>query len=80
MSGYFGGLPLPLKLVELGDIIYMVNNRGTKYSHNTKVADKSSEAYWNFDFTDMGTYDVPALVHGVIEVTKKHLNNPLNTF
>ena len=69
MSGYFGGLPPPLQLCDLGQIVYMANSRGTKYSHNTKVADKKSEAYWNFDFTDMGKYDVPALLHSVFEIS-----------
>mmetsp|Transcript_1005 Transcript_1005/g.1373 ORF Transcript_1005/g.1373 Transcript_1005/m.1373 type:complete len:104 (-) Transcript_1005:734-1045(-) len=41
----------------------MANNRGTKYSKNLRVSDKASEAYWDFDFTDMGMHDVPAFFH-----------------
>ena len=69
MSGYFGGLPLPLKLVDLGYVVYMANNRGTKYSVNTRVADNASEEYWDFDFTDMGMYDVPAFTHTIFELS-----------
>lgn len=54
----------------------MANSRGTKYSHNTKVADKKSEAYWNFDFTDMGKYDVPALLHSVFEISNADVYFP----
>ena len=47
----------------------MGNNRGTKYSSvNKKTPDTTSEAYWNFDFTDMGLYDVPAFIHTIRQV------------
>jgi len=29
------------------------------------VSDKTSEAYWNFDFTDMGVKDLPAFFHTI---------------
>lgn len=65
LKGYFVGLPLPLKLADLGYTVYMGNNRGTKFSKNMQVADESSEAYWDFDFRDMGTKDLPALIHSI---------------
>ena len=51
----------------------MGNSRGTKYSKNTRVADNMTEAYWDFDFTDMGMYDVPAFLHTIISVDKGEL-------
>ena len=65
MNGYFVGQPLPLNLVDDGNTVYMLNNRGTKFSQNTNVADQTSEAYWNFDFTDRGVYDLPAILHSI---------------
>ena len=67
LTGYFVGTPLPLKLVDQGYIVYMGNNRGTKFSDNTLVKSKASEAYWNFDFTDMGESDLPAFLHTIKE-------------
>ena len=54
----------------------MGNNRGTKYSKNTRVSDTASEAYWDFDFTDMGRYDLPAIMHGIISIDKAPLTRP----
>ena len=65
LTGYFVGTPLPLKLVEEGYTVYMANNRGTKFSKNLQHEDDASEAYWDFDFTDMGTKDLPAIVHSI---------------
>ena len=66
MNGYFVGHPLPLDLVDDGYTVYMCNNRGTKFSsENTNVADQTSEAYWNFDFTDMAMNDLPAILHSI---------------
>lgn len=68
LTGYFVGTPLPLKLVDEGYIVWMGNNRGTKFSANTKVQSKASVAYWNFDFTDMGMSDLPAFLHTIKDV------------
>ena len=66
LQGYFVGSPLPLKLAATGYTVYMANNRGTKYSSvNLDVADMASEQYWDFDFTDMGVYDLPAIIHSI---------------
>lgn len=56
LTGYFVGKPLPLKLADKGYRVFMGNNRGTKFSaKNFQESDRTSEAYWNFDFTDFGT-------------------------
>ena len=65
LTGYFVGKPLPLKLVDLGYRVVMGNNRGTKFSRNLQISDTASEEYWDFDFTDFGTKDLPAIVHSV---------------
>lgn len=65
LKDYFVGEPLPLKLIDQGYWVWMGNNRGTKYSKNLNVADPTSAAYWDFDFTDMGLFDVPAIIHSI---------------
>ena len=52
-------------LVDDGYTVYMGNNRGTKFSKNLQREDTSSEEYWDFDFTDMGTKDLPAIIHSI---------------
>ena len=65
VRGYFVGTPMPLKLVDLGYSVFMGNNRGTKFSKNLKVEDQGSEEYWDFDFREMGTEDLPAIMHSI---------------
>ena len=66
LTGYFVGTPLPLKLADQGYVVFMANSRGTKYSQtNLNISDQTSEAYWDFDFTDMGVKDLTALVHTI---------------
>jgi len=68
LTGYFVGKPLPLKLADQGYRVFMGNNRGTKFSSkNLQESDTTSEAYWNFDFTDFGTQDLPAIMHSINE-------------
>ena len=43
----------------------MGNNRGTKFSKNVQLTDSSSAEYWDFDFREMGTEDVPAIIHSI---------------
>lgn len=68
MKGYFVGTPLPLKLVDEGYNVFMGNNRGTKFSKNLKVTDKTDEAYWDFDFREMGTEDIPSIIHSINDI------------
>ena len=69
-TSYFVGKPLPLQLVDEGYTVYLGNNRGSKYgSVNDDISDQTSEAYWNFDFTDMGLYDLPAITHSIKRIS-----------
>ena len=74
LTGYFVGNPLPLMLVDDGYTVYMGNNRGTKFSKNLQREDTSSEEYWDFDFTDMGTKDLPAIIHSIKSFDVLQLN------
>ena len=51
----------------------MGNNRGCKYSVAHKTLNPKDEndkpKYWDFDFEDMGTKDVPAFIDFILEKT-----------
>ena len=52
--------PFMLQLASEGYDVWMGNNRGTKYT--ITPGDNTSAAYWDFNFADMGTYDLPAFI------------------
>ena len=50
----------------------MGNNRGCEYSNLHKDdATQSLKEHWDFTWADMGTYDVPAFINKIVEVTGK---------
>mmetsp|Transcript_44395 Transcript_44395/g.58895 ORF Transcript_44395/g.58895 Transcript_44395/m.58895 type:complete len:118 (-) Transcript_44395:363-716(-) len=50
----------------------MGNNRGSMYSNrHDRDGEWSIRERWNFNFADMGYYDMPAQVDKVLEVTNK---------
>ena len=60
-------------LVRQGYDVWMGNNRGTFYSkgHETLNArdEKDMPAYYEFDFEEMGLYDIPAFTDFILEKT-----------
>ena len=59
----------PLQLVDLGYDVWLGNARGTRHSAE-KFADSDSDFdYWNFTISDMATYDQPANIGKIREVT-----------
>ena len=67
ISNYYGNShPMPLQLVDAGYTVFMACNRGAKHcARNLKVSDDTSDTYWDFDFTDMAMYDLPAIIHAI---------------
>ena len=59
-----------LQAMDAGFDVWLGNNRGTRYSlwHKTLDAGKD-DAYWDFSWAEEGTYDVPASISKVLEVT-----------
>lgn len=50
----------------------MGSSRGTPYSnYNIRDGDWTLEQRWDFDWSDLGKYDIPAFVEKVREVTGK---------
>ena len=72
LEGLYTGRGLPNLLIERGYEVWLGNNRGTPYSnYNIKDDTWSEKERWDFDWSDMGQYDIPAFVDKIIEVTGK---------
>lgn len=54
------GASIGFYFVNKGYDVWVGNNRGCKYSKGHVRPDISSKDYWDFSFTEMGLYDVPA--------------------
>ena len=50
------------QLVNAGYDVWLGNQRGTKHSPGHKTLTQKDKEYWEFSFTEMGTYDAPAQV------------------
>ena len=67
-----GGPTLPLQLVDQGYDVWMGVNRGNWFSNShQRDGEWSLEEKWDFNWADMGLYDVPAFVEKMLEVTGK---------
>jgi lysosomal acid lipase/cholesteryl ester hydrolase len=56
-------------LADAGYDVWLANNRGNKYSSAHKALTKSDLEYWNFSLDDLATYDVPAIIDYVLNIT-----------
>ncbi|XP_031633178.1 lipase 1-like [Contarinia nasturtii] len=54
-------------------IVYMPNSRGNRYSrtHQTLDPNQNPGKFWNFSWTEMGVFDLPAVIDSVIEKSKR---------
>ncbi|CDW90338.1 ab-hydrolase associated lipase region family protein [Stylonychia lemnae] len=57
-------------LARAGYDVWLGNSRGNKYS-NSSADSKNEKEYWNYDFEDMGDYDLPAAFEYIRNVTKQ---------
>ncbi|XP_074340629.1 triacylglycerol lipase 2-like isoform X2 [Apium graveolens] len=60
---------LPLILVEQGYDVWIANTRGTMYSRQHVSSKLTSSDYWDFTFSEMGKYDLPANLNFVYQQT-----------
>lgn len=49
--------------------VWLNNTRGNTYSRKHVTLDPDSEAFWNFDWQEMGKYDVNGVLDYIIEET-----------
>jgi pimeloyl-ACP methyl ester carboxylesterase len=60
---------LPFILADNGHDVFLGNVRGTKYSSHVTYPRNSSE-FWNFSLHEIGYYDLPAMIDGVLKITR----------
>ena len=58
-------------LVEQGYDVWLGNNRGNRFARGHTSFDTSEQAFWDFNFMDMGKYDTPAFIDFVLSKTKQ---------
>lgn len=65
---------LGFHLVNQGFDVWVMNNRGTKYSREHENANISEKEYYNFSWQEMGIFDQPALYEKIIATYSKEKN------
>lgn len=49
--------------------MWLLNNRGTRFSQNHVSLDIKSKEFWQFEWEEMGTYDCVAAIDHILEHT-----------
>lgn len=58
-------------LARQGVDVWLGNNRGTRPSQRHVNMTTKEERFWDFDFEEMGVYDVPATVDFILKATNR---------
>jgi len=48
--------------------VWMGNSRGNKYSRSHDYLDPDGTDFWQFDWEDMGRYDLPAVIEYILAI------------
>ena len=59
----------PFTLVKAGYDVWLGNNRGTRFGRGHTELEISEEAFWDFDYIDMGLHDVPSFIDFILAKT-----------
>ncbi len=51
--------------------MWLGNNRGNRFSQEHSRLNPKQKLYWQFDWEEMGTYDTPAVIDYVLNITQK---------
>ena len=62
-------------LVDNGYDVFLGNSRGNKYSLGHTSLKTTDQKFWDYSFTEIGKYDVPANVKKILKITKKEKLN-----
>lgn len=68
-EGTLSSISLPFFLAAKGYDVWLLNNRGARYSLDHVVHESDTEEYWNFSWSDMARYDLPAAVMYILKST-----------
>ncbi|KAJ8952387.1 hypothetical protein NQ318_014478 [Aromia moschata] len=61
---------LPLLLADFGYDVWLGNNRGNTWSQKHVILDpKIDKEFWDYSFSELGTYDLPAIIDHVLSTT-----------
>ncbi|KAK9878702.1 hypothetical protein WA026_023401 [Henosepilachna vigintioctopunctata] len=68
---FVNGGVLAYYLADEGFDVWLPNTRGTTFSRKHKKfdADEDKHDYWNFSWHEIGTYDTPAFIDHILQVT-----------
>ena len=53
---------LPILLAKAGYDVWLGNTRGSKFSTEHETMSMYDHEYWEFSFSEIGLYDLPAMV------------------
>lgn len=67
--GRLENISLPFYLVSQGYDVWLLNNRGARYSDRHRRHALESEAFWDFSWIDMAELDLPESIEYVLRVT-----------
>lgn len=59
-------------LAREGFDVWLGNNRGSAFSLKHIKYTKDQKEFWDFDFEEMGLYDVPAEIEHILSVNSKN--------
>lgn len=66
------GKRLPEMLSDNGYDVWLGNSRGTMYSRNhTSLDPNKNKNFWNFSYTELGVFDISAVIDFILEKTNK---------
>ena len=68
-------------LSDSGYDVWLGNNRGNFLSQNHINLTIDQKQFWNFDFEDMGLYDIPAFIDFILKKTDgKNINGKVAAY
>ncbi|XP_057445669.1 triacylglycerol lipase 2-like [Lotus japonicus] len=65
---------LPMVLADNGFDVWITNTRGTRFSRRHTSLDPSSQAYWQWSWDELVTYELPAIFDYVSNQTGQKIN------